>query len=160
MRIIVFFLMLLSFTLTGCGTGTANSPFAALTPVAPEVSLKNFELVKMGLSEQTYRLRLYIKNPNAFPLPIQTLNYQLFLNNKAFAKGANNKAVTIPALGDGYVETNVSSNIADVVEGWQQWLSLAKRNIDYRITGDVGVSSYAIPIPFQYADKVDLMIKH
>ncbi len=158
MRIVVFFLML--FTLNGCGTGMANSPFAALKPVSPEISLKNFELVKVGLTEQTYRLRLNIKNPNAFPLPIQALNYQLFVNNKPFFKGANNQPVMIPALGEGFMETNINSNIADVMEGWQQWFSLAKQTIDYRLVGDVGVSSYAIPIPFQYADKVDLLIKH
>jgi LEA14-like dessication related protein len=157
MRIILFFLTL--FMLNGCGTGGANSPFAALRPVAPEVSLKNFELVKVGLTEQTYRLRLYIKNPNAFPLPIQALNYQLFINNKSFAKGAANQPIMIPALGDGYVETDINSNIADVVAGWQEWFSLAKRTVDYRIAGDVGLSSWAIPIPFQYADKVDLLIK-
>lgn len=158
MRIVIFFLML--FTLNGCGTGTANSLFGALQPLAPEISLKNFELVKMGLSEQTYRLRLNIKNPNSFALPIQTLNYQLFLNNKSFFKGTNNKAVTIPALGEAAVETDINSNIADVVSGWQEWFSLAKRSLDYKITGDVGVSSFAIPIPFQYSDKVDLLIKH
>lgn len=156
MRILLFFLML--FTLNGCGT--TNSPLGALTPLSPEVSLKNFSLVKMGLSEQTYRLRLHVKNPNSFPLPIQMLNYQLFLNNKSFAKGSNNKPVTIPALGSGYIETNVNSNIADVVEGWQEWFSLAKRTLNYRITGDVGVSNFAIPVPFQYADKVDLLLKN
>jgi LEA14-like dessication related protein len=148
----------LSFV-NGCGSsGIANSPFAGLIPTAPQISLKSFELVKMGLSEQTYHLRLNIKNPNAFPLPIQSLNYQLFLNNKPFFKGTNTQPVNIPALGDGTIETDVNSNIADVISGWQQWLSLAKRNLNYRLTGDIGVSSYAIPIPFQYADKVDLIL--
>jgi LEA14-like dessication related protein len=115
--------------------------------------------MKVGLSEQTYRVGLRIKNPNSFALPIQNLNYQLFLNNKSFFKGTNNKAVTIPAQGEGYVETDINSNIADVVEGWDQWFSLAKRSLNYRLTGDVGVSSFAVPIPFQYSDKVDLLIK-
>ena len=149
----------LLLTLIGCGTDIANSPFAALVPTTPEVSLRGFELTKLGLSEQTYHLKLYVKNPNAFPLPIQTVNYQLFINNKSFVKGSNSKPVMIPALGDGYVETDVKSNIADVVEGWQQWLNLASKTLDYRITGDVGVSSYNVPLPFQYSDKVELMIK-
>ncbi len=157
MRIITLLALLL--TLTGCGTDIANSPFAALMPTTPEVSLRGFELTKLGLSEQTYHLKLYVKNPNAFPLPIQTVNYQLFINNKSFVKGTNSKPVMIPALGDGYVETDVKSNIADVVEGWQQWLTLASKTVDYRITGDVGVSSYNLPLPFQYSDKVELMIK-
>ncbi len=157
MRIITLLALLL--TLTGCGTDIANSPFAALVPTTPEVSLRGFELTKLGLSEQTYHLKLYVKNPNAFPLPIQTVNYQLFINNKSFVKGSNSKPVMIPALGDGYVETDVKSNIADVVEGWQQWLNLASKTLDYRITGDVGVSSYNVPLPFQYSDKVELMIK-
>jgi LEA14-like dessication related protein len=159
MRFMIFLLALFTFTLTGCSTGGTSSIVSALKPVAPDVSLKNFEMTKMGLSEQTYRLRLNIKNPNAYPLPIQNLNYQLFLNNKPFFKGANNKPVTIPALGEGVIETDINSNIADVVSGWQEWLSLAKRTFNYRIVGDVGVSSYNVPIPFQYADKVDLLFK-
>ncbi|NOQ37216.1 MAG: hypothetical protein GQ569_15205 [Methylococcaceae bacterium] len=152
MRLIIFFIALL--TLTAC----ANTPFASLKPIAPEISLNNFQLVKMGLSEQTYRLRLLIKNPNSFALPIQNLNYQLFINNQSFAKGLSDKPVTIPALGEGYLETDINSNIMDVVDGFGQWFSLAKRSLDYRITGDVGVSSFAIPIPFQYSDKVDLQL--
>jgi len=158
MRMITLLLLFFTLSLTGCANNIANSAYSALMPTTPDVSLKNFQLIKMGLSEQTYRLRFYIKNPNAFPLPIQTLNYQLFVNNKSFAKGSNNQAVMIPALGDGYIETDVSSNIADVVEGWQQWLSLAKKTLDYRIVGDVGVSSYNVPLPFQYSDKVELML--
>lgn len=155
MRLFIFLIALL--TLSGCAN--QNSPFAALKPIAPEISLKHFKLVKLGLSEQTYRLRLLIKNPNSFALPIENLNYKLFINNQEFAKGLSNEAVTIPALGEGYLETDISSNIADVVEGWGQWFSLAKRSLDYRITGDVGVTSFAIPFPFQYADKVDLQLK-
>ncbi len=155
MRILILFIALLS--LTGCAN--TSGTFGGLKPVAPEISLKDFQLTKLGFSEQTYRLKLHIKNPNAFPLPIENLNYQLFINNKSFATGASNEPVTIPASGEGYLETDVSSNIADVVEGWSQWFSLAKRTLDYRITGDVGVSSFGIPIPFQYADKVDLKLK-
>lgn len=153
-RLFIFLIALL--TLTACANN--SGVLGSLKPVAPEISLKDFQLMKLGLSEQTYRLRLHIKNPNAFPLPIQNLNYQLFINDKSFATGASNEPVTIPASGEGYLETDVNSNIADVIEGWGQWFSLAKQTLDYKITGDVGVSSFAIPIPFQYADKVDLKL--
>jgi LEA14-like dessication related protein len=157
MRIFTFLALFL--TLVGCGTNVANSPYAALIPTTPEVSLKGFELTKLGLSEQTYHLKFYVKNPNAFPLPIQSFNYQLFINRKSFATGTSSTASMIPALGEGYVETDVKSNIADVVAGWQQWLTLASKTVDYRITGDVGISSYNLPLPFQYADKIELLIK-
>ncbi len=154
MKIILFLISL--FALSACSS--TGGSFPSLQPLAPEISLKNFQLVKMGFSKQTYRLRLSIKNPNAFPLPINTLNYQLFINNQAFAKGNSNKAVTIPSQGTGILELDVDSNIMDVIEGAGQWFSLAKRSLDYRITGNVGVSSFAIPIPFQYADKVNLLL--
>ncbi len=154
MKLIVFIIIL--FTLTAC-SNTGNS-FSGIQAIAPKVSLDNVQLVKMGLSEQVYRLRLLIKNPNSFPLPIQNLNYQLFINNQSFAKGLSNKAVTIPSLGEGYLETDISSNLADVIEGWGQWFSLAKRTLNYKITGDVGVTSFAIPFPFQYSDQVDLQL--
>ena len=157
MRVLLFLLTLL--TLNGCGTGGANNPLAALAPAAPTITLKSFELVKVGLTEQSYKLRFNIKNPNAFALPIQALNYQLFVNNKAFFKGANNQPVTVPALGESAVETTINGNISNVVEGWKEWFSLAKRTVDYRVVGDVSVSSLGIAIPFQYSDKVDLTMK-
>ncbi len=154
MRTIIFILAL--FTLTSCSN--TGSSFSALKAIAPKVNLETIQLVKLGLSEQVYRLRLNIKNPNSFPLPIQSINYQLFINNQEFAKGLSNKPVTIPSLGEGYLETDITSNLADVIEGWSQWFSLAKRTLNYRITGDIGVTSFAIPFPFQYADKVDLKL--
>lgn len=154
MKIILFFIALLA--LSGCSS--KGGIFPSLQPLAPEISLKNFQLVKMGLSQQTYRLRLKIKNPNAFPLPINNLNYQLFINNQNFAKGNSKKAVTIPSQGVGMLEIDVNSNIMDVIEGAGQWFSLAKRSLDYRITGNVGLSSLGIPLPFQYADKVNLLL--
>ena len=144
------------FLLSAC-SNTNNSLFS-LKAIAPKVNLENFQLVKLGLSEQVYRLRLHIKNPNSFPLPIQNLTYQLFINDKSFAKGLSNKSVVIPALGEGYLETDVSSNLADVVQGWGQWFSLAKQSLDYKIKGSIGVTSFAIPFPFQYSDKVDLQL--
>jgi LEA14-like dessication related protein len=154
MRIFIFIVGF--FSLISC-SNTANS-LLSLRAIAPKVNLENFQLIKLGLSEQVYRLRLQIKNPNSFPLPIQNLNYQLFINGQSFAKGLSHKSVTIPALGEGYLETDVSSNLADVIEGWSQWFSLAKRTLDYKITGSIGVTSFAIPFPFQYSDKVDLQL--
>ncbi|MCK5924734.1 MAG: LEA type 2 family protein [Methylococcales bacterium] len=153
----IIFLIISFFLLNAC-SNTANS-LINLQAIAPKVNLENFQLIKLGLSKQVYRLRLHIKNPNSFPLPIQNLNYQLFINNKSFAKGLSNKAVTIPALGDGYLETDVSSNLADVIEEWGQWFSFAKQSLDYKIKGSIGVTSFAIPFPFQYSDKVDLQLR-
>ena len=152
----VIFLILTIFLLNAC-SNTTNS-LINLQAIAPKVNLENFQLIKLGLSKQVYRLRLHIKNPNSFPLPIQNLKYQLFINDKSFATGLSDKAVIIPALGEGYLETDVSSNLADVIEGWGQWFSLAKQSLNYKIQGSIGVTSFAIPFPFQYSDKVDLQL--
>ncbi|MCK4493986.1 MAG: LEA type 2 family protein [Methylococcales bacterium] len=152
----IIFLIISIYLLTACSN--TNNSFLALKAIAPTVNLENFQLIKMGLSKQVYRLRLHIKNPNSFPLPIQNLTYQLFINEQSFAKGLSNKSVVIPALGDGYLETDVSSNLMDVVEGWGQWFSLAKQTLNYKIEGNIGVTSFAIPFPFQYSDKVDLQL--
>lgn len=153
MRIFIFlsFLVLTACSSTGGG-------FAGLQPLAPEIKLKNFKLLKMGFNKQSYRLKLQIKNPNSFPLPINGLDYQLLINKQLFAEGNSTQAVTIPALGSNTIEIDVKSNLMDVIEGWSQWFSLAKRSLEYKITGNVGVSSFAIPIPFQYADSVDLSL--
>ena len=146
--LLVFFILLI--------TACANLPIP-LQPATPQVSLTDFKLVKMGLFEQNYRLRLRIKNPNPFALPIAGMNYQLDINDKKFARGTNNKSIIIPASGEEFVEIDVASSLMGIVEDWQDWKSVFKRRFNYKLSGDVNVREGGQPMPFEYKGDVPLL---
>ncbi|EDN68315.1 lipoprotein [Beggiatoa sp. PS] len=143
------FLFLASF-FTAC----ANLPIQA---VAPQVSLSDFSVVKMGFTEQTYRIKMRLQNPNPFPLPISGLNYQLYLNDKEFTRGESNKAISIPAMGEEFLELDVNGNLMKMIGGLQDLQSIFNRALNYRLQGGVNVVKGApLQMPFEYKGEISL----
>jgi len=146
-----FFLTLIFFALL---TACANNPL--IQTLSPQVSLADFRVTKMGLFEQNYLLRLRFKNPNSFPLPIVGMDYQLYLNEHEFAKGANRQSLTIPALGENFLDIEVTSNLMRTIGQLSDWAKLFKRDFSYRLSGNINIMAGAPPIPFEYRDKIPL----
>lgn len=144
------------FILVGLLTACANMP---MQPTSPQVSLTEFKLVKLGLTEQNYRLRLNLKNPNPFPLPIQSLNYQLHINDKEFAHGTNTPSITIPASGEEFLDIDVISNLMRTIGQWGDLKSLLNQKFNYRLSGGVSMVGGMPEIPFEYEGNIPLSWK-
>jgi LEA14-like dessication related protein len=143
------FLFLVSF-FTAC----ANLPIQA---IAPEVSIADFGIVNMGITEQTYRIKLRLQNSNPFPLPINGLNYQLYLNDKEFTRGESNKAISIPAMGEEFLELDVNGNLMTMIGGLQDLQSIFSRVLNYRVEGGINVVKGApLEMPFEYKGEISL----
>jgi len=138
-----------TFILLALLTACANNPF--IQTLSPQVSLADFRVTKMGLLEQNYRLRLRLKNPNSFPLPIMGMDYQLYLNDQEFAKGTNKQSLTIPAMGENLLDIEVTSNLMRTIGS-----KMFKRKFNYRLSGNINIMAGAPPIPFEYQGKIPL----
>ena len=92
MRYYKFIFLLLLFAMVSACADLGIKPITY-----PTVSLSSLQLLNASLSEQSYEIQLQIDNPNTFPLPLTTIDYELTLNDTVFAKGTNEEAVTIPA---------------------------------------------------------------
>jgi LEA14-like dessication related protein len=143
-----------AFILLGLLTACAHN--AIIQTLSPQISLADFRIAKMGLLEQNYRIRLRIKNPNSFPLPIMGMTYQLHLNDQEFAKGANKQSLTIPALGENFLDIEVTSNLMRTIGEWSDWAKVFKRHFNYRLSGSVNIMEGAPSIPFEYQGKIPL----
>ena len=102
----IFWLVLLA-VLSGCSTLPGK-------PEPPRVNLVGLQLVSMELFEQRYQVRLRVKNPNPYELPIQGVDFRLDINGQAFADGVSNRSVTVPAYGEQVIALEVSSNLIQV----------------------------------------------
>lgn len=143
------FLLLLAFLLIAC----TNLP---IKPITPQISLADFRLLNLGLLEQNYRLRLRLNNPNPFPLPVTQVNYQVRINEQEFTQGKSNQAITIPALGEEFLDIDVTSNLLRLMGQWQDWKTLLKRRFRYQLVGSVNVVDWAPQLPFDYQGEVAL----
>ena len=122
----------------------------------PRVSLIGLNLLSMELFEQRYQVRLRMKNPNDFELPVRGLDFRLDINGEAFADGVSNQAVTVPAFGEQVVELEVSSNLLQVFRQLQSLQHKRAPGLAYRITGRVAVGSYGQRLPFDYSGEFAL----
>ena len=122
----------------------------------PRVSLIGLNLLSMELFEQRYLVRLRMKNPNDFDMPVRGLDFRLDINGEAFADGVSNQAATIPAFGEQIVELEVSSNLLQVFRQLQSLQQKAAPGLAYRITGRVAVGSYGQRLPFDYSGEFAL----
>lgn len=136
-------------TLTAC----AGLPFQ---PLAPQISIADFRIANIGILEQNYILKLRLRNPNPFPLPINQLDYTLFLNDKEFTKGNSLQPITLAAAGENTLELKITSNLWKIVEQWQSWSSSFSRQFNYRLSGGVNVLNSTVQIPFEYKGDVTL----
>ncbi len=141
-----------TFILLALLTACANNSF--IQTLSPQVSLADFRVTKMGLLEQNYLLRLRLKNPNSFPLPIMGMDYQLYLNDQEFAKGTNKQSLTIPAMGENLLDIEVTSNLMRTIGS--DWTKMFKREFNYRLSGHINIMAGAPPIPFEYQGKIPL----
>ncbi len=142
--------------LIGILTACANVP-TSLQQFTPEVSLKGFKLVKLGVLEQDYQLKLQLKNPNPIPIPITGLNYKLQINGQEFTTGSTDKAITIPANGEEFLEIDVVSNLMSVIGQWKDFKSLLNRKFEYNLSGGVNVMGTSAAIPFDYKGDISLL---
>jgi len=141
--------LVLFATLSGCSTLPGK-------PEPPRVNLVGLQLVSMELFEQRYQVRLRLKNPNAYELPIQGIDFQLDINGQAFADGVSNRSVTVPAYGEQVVALEVSSNLIQVFRQLQSLENSRSPGFEYRISGTVAVGEYGQRLPFDYSGDMQL----
>ena len=125
-------------------------------PEPPRVNLVGLQLVSVQLFEQRYQVRLRVKNPNAFDLPIRGIDFQLDINGDAFADGVSNQSVTVPAYGEQLIELEVSSSLLQVFRQLQSLENSRSPGLEYRINGSVTIGASGYRLPFDYSGELAL----
>lgn len=125
---------------------------------SPTVNLKSVELTKASLNQQTFQLGFDVDNPNPFPLPIQAVKYNVFLDNEKFAGGSTQGNFTIPARGQ---DDFVISVDLDFLNTAAHLSSLLRRGmpekVNYELDGSLTVDiPFAPPLPFSSSGVIDV----
>jgi LEA14-like dessication related protein len=110
----------------------------------PSVTLNSVELQKVGFRSQTFVLEFGVSNGNAFPLPVESVRYQILFDEEKFAGGETPASFSIPANGEGTFSLSVET---DFLGSAAQITSLLSGGIpdyvEYELQG-----SLSVDIPF------------
>ena len=129
-----------------------------LTPKleAPRLSLVNVSMTSADIFSQRFIVRMHVQNPNARDLPVNGIDYKLFLEGDSFAEGVSNKAFVIPALGETEFELPVTTNFVSSLGRLVSRLQ-GRKQVEYVLEGkvltDIGMFN---KIPFRESGSVDL----
>jgi LEA14-like dessication related protein len=128
---------------------------------APKLSIVNVGMVSADIFTQQFRIRLHVQNPNGRELPIQGIDYQLFLQGDSFAEGISSQPFVVPAMGDAEFDTVVNTNFMSSVGRLLSKLNSSDGNmVQYTFTGNVQLSKgFWRKIPFAEHGMVELGIK-
>jgi len=140
------------FGLTAC---SGPSAFSGGDVDTPEVSLAGLSFSEPGLFEQGLLIKLRIKNPNEFDIPIDGLDFALDVNETSFARGLTNQSFTLPSLGEIVIPVDITVPTEDLIERVIA-VGTGKR-LAYKLTGTADIDSwFAAPVPFIREGKLAL----
>jgi LEA14-like dessication related protein len=138
---------------------------------APYVTLASIEVIGITLFEQHYQVRMRIQNPNDFHMPISGMSYELYINDRRFARGVSDVSVSVPRFGETMVTVGMVSDLGSVLDSFETRESRAGRGYNvfrYRLNGSIRLSDRPLrdlfrtsappsgSVPFEYEGEFNL----
>jgi LEA14-like dessication related protein len=130
----------------------------------PQVRVVSLSYANITGSAQTIGVRLSVRNPNIFAIPIQSGSATVTINGQPFAQGAVPHMVTLPAGQSVLVTVPVRTNTTTLESDLPEILLNGK--VSYLVSGQVFVHGEGeTPYPFTYKGtltwaQVENMIPH
>ena len=141
--------VLLLSTLQSCAT-TASM----LDPEQPKVTLEKIKPLSFNFNEQKLELTLNVENPNAFSLPLNTLNFAAMISGEHIADGTSRERVTIPANGTALLNVVVTTSLSKLI-GIIQSAADEGTDLNYNVKGKLKLDNWPKMIPFDSSGKID-----
>ena len=113
--------------------------------VPPSISVQDVSLQSLSLTQGTGLVSLNVTNPNAFPIPLESVQYNLRLNGTQVASGDQRQSMYLQPNQPTAVQIPVQLQLATLIQLapvlWQN------RAVQYQLDGAVRLPF--ISVPFQ-----------
>lgn len=109
----------------------------------PEVNYKSIALGQVSMDLIELNPTFNITNGNAFSIPVNTISYELSLNNKKMLNGETESIGTLPANDNKDISLSIALT-KETLNSLQQLL-FKNRKLDYQVKGNVNAMGLAIP---------------
>jgi LEA14-like dessication related protein len=126
----------------------------------PAIKIQHLKLSRLSLTGADFNLGIGINNPNSTGFIINTMKYNLFVNETQWADGMTSEKITIREKNDNTVVIPLSLNFLQIGKSVYQDISGGK-NLTYQLSGQVNLSSTMemlgiIDLPFNVSGQVNL----
>jgi LEA14-like dessication related protein len=119
------------------------------TVEAPSITVSSLRLEDSTLLEQRFVATLRIQNPNATDLTVEGISYDFEVNGRPFAKGVGKGPVTIPAFGQGVIETEAITTLMGFIRQFREVERAKRVSFAYRLTGKIKLRDHTFAVPFE-----------
>ncbi len=144
-KIYLVMVTVLFLALTSCG---AVKEFVK----SPTVAVKGANLQNLSATGGTINFSLAVKNPNAFAIKTNGLDYGLMINGIKVVNGALNNKISLPANGVQTMQLPVKFGFANIKELIPNILS--SRKLDYKLGGSIHTP--LLNLPFSKSGKLGM----
>jgi len=119
----------------------------------PNIKVGGLKVKKLDLSGAEMELKLHMKNPNAFDMILNSIDYQLAVNGRTWAKGLGRERTQVMKKGEASIGIPISLDFAQM--GFSVYQALAgKKKLDYQFQGNLDVGS-SLPLLKQATIPID-----
>lgn len=138
---------------------------------SPYVTLANVEISDVTRFEQRYQVTVRIQNPNDFDMPVTGMSYELYINDRRFARGVSDISISVPRFGETVVTVGMVSDLGDVLDSFRKRESRAGKGYNvfrYRLNGNIRLADRPLSdlfrasappsgsVPFEYEGEFNL----
>jgi len=127
----------------------------------PKISFNSVKLDNINFSGANLMLEVKFKNPNAFSMLIDQMNYNFQVNGKNWLSGKANQQAKTNQNGESIIQIPVSLNFLQMGSSLFQVISGGK-NLNYNFTGNLDIQNshpllQNLSLPFDQTGKFDII---
>jgi LEA14-like dessication related protein len=126
----------------------------------PSIGLDGIKLDKLNFTGADLKLKIKMKNNNAFKLFVNNFKYQFASNGNQWISGLNENKLEVSEKGESMIEIPVSLNFLQMGRSIYQMIS-GDQDFDYQLLGDVDFSTSVpligqVKLPFDKTGKIKI----
>ncbi len=123
----------------------ASKTGALPLPKIPAMNIQSLSLQRLSLSGADLVLRVQMENPNAFTMALEGMQYQLFVDDQAWASGETGNRISLAERGNGLVEIPISLDLLRMGTSIRS-LVTGSKPLSIRLLGDLDMSTSMPPL--------------
>lgn len=142
-------LICLAALLSGCAAPLVQ-------PKPPEVQVTALRLINVTMAEQRLSVDLRLSNPNPYPLRIESVQFDLEINEAPLMRGVSADGARVPARGEAELTVDAHTNLFSFLHQMERWRQQGDDHLTYVLTGTANLGGLGRSVDFESAGEFRL----
>jgi LEA14-like dessication related protein len=124
----------------------------------PTISVMALQMTSGDMFSQRFRVRLKVQNPNDLEVPVESIEYTMFLMGDRFGEGTTDQSFVLPARGEAEFDMMLTTDFVSALGRLVSRMGGGKlENVEYEVTGKLHLQKGMLrTIPFDHKGLVNV----